>query len=82
MLQRSSRFQIEFSKPIVLRDGIRLATTDYAQIFLTKLAPEQITQPIFYARVMLGKARRTGKVNDVKAARAELVRALRGTGWL
>ena len=82
MLQRSSRFKIEFSKPIVLRDRARLATTDHAQMFLTKLAPEQITQPIFYARVLLGKARRSGKVNDVEVARAELVRAFRKAGWL
>jgi hypothetical protein len=34
MLQRSTAFKIEFSKPIQLRDGARLATTDHAQMFL------------------------------------------------
>jgi hypothetical protein len=82
MLPRSSSFQIKFSKPIVLRDGASLATTDHAQIFLSKLAPGQITAPINYARIVLGIALRTGKGKDVDAARAELVRAFRGAGLL
>jgi hypothetical protein len=82
MLPRSPSFQIEFSRPIVLRDGARLATTDHAQMFLSKLAPGQITAPINYARIVLGIARRTGKGKDVDAARAELVRAFRGAGLL
>jgi hypothetical protein len=82
MLQRSTAFKIEFSKPIQLRDGARLATTDHAQMFLSKLAPGQITSSINYARIVLGIARRTGKGKDVEAARAELVRAFRGAGWL
>ena len=82
MPQRSAAFKIEFSKPIVLRDGARLATTDHAQMFLSKLAPGQITAPINYARIVLGIALRTGKGKDVDAARAELVRAFRGAGLL
>jgi hypothetical protein len=56
MLQRSAAFKIEFSKPIQLRDGARLATTDHAQMFLSKLAPTQITSSINYARIVLGIA--------------------------
>jgi hypothetical protein len=82
MLPRSTTFQIEFSKPIKLRDGATLPTTDHAQMFLSKLAPGQMTAPIKYARIALSRARRTGKPKDIEAAREELVRAFRGAGWL
>ena len=81
-LPPSPAFQNKFTKPIALRDGARLATIDHAQMFLTKLSPTQITAPINYARIILGKALRTGKAKDIEAARAELVRAFRGAGWL
>jgi hypothetical protein len=82
MLPRSSSFQIEFSRPIKLRDGANLPTIDHAQMFLMKLTPEQRTAPINYARIVLGIALRTGKAKDIEAARAELVRAFRSVGWL
>ena len=81
-LPPSPAFQTKFTKPIALRDGARLATIDHAQMFLTKLSPTQITAAINYARIILGKALRTGKAKDIEAARAELVRAFRGAGWL
>jgi hypothetical protein len=82
MSQRSTAFRIEFTQPIKLSDGASLATTDHAQVFLSKLAPTQNTLSINYARIVLGIALRTGKARDVKAARAELVRAFRVAGWL
>jgi hypothetical protein len=51
-------------------------------MFLTKLTPGQITASINYARIVLGIALCTGKAKDIEAARAELVRAFRGAGWL
>ena len=49
-----------FSKPIVLRDDAPLATLDEARAFLAKLSPAQVTPALYYARVALGHAFRTG----------------------
>jgi hypothetical protein len=43
----------------------------------TYLASAQITPALYYARVMLGHAFRTGKARDIEKARLELMRALR-----
>jgi hypothetical protein len=66
-----------FAKPIVLRDSAALATLDEARAFLATLSPAQITPTVYYARVMLGHARRTGKARDIEKARVELMRAFR-----
>ena len=66
-----------FSKPIVLRDRAPLATLDEARAFLATLSPAQITPAVYYARVMLGHALRTGKARDIEKARLELIRAFR-----
>ena len=68
-----------FSKPIVLRDSAPLATLDEARAYLATLTPAQITPALYYARVMLGHAMRTGKARDIEKARLELIRALRAT---
>jgi hypothetical protein len=66
-----------FSKPIVLRDRAPLATLDEARAFLATLSPAQITPTVYYARVMLGHALRTGKARDIERARLELIKAFR-----
>jgi hypothetical protein len=66
-----------FSKPIVLRDRAPLATLDEARAFLATLSPAQITPTVYYARVMVGNALRTGKARDIEKARSELIRAFR-----
>jgi hypothetical protein len=68
-----------FSKPIVLRDDAPLATLDEARALLAKLSPAQVTPALYYARVALGHAFRTGKARDIEKARIDLVRALRST---
>jgi hypothetical protein len=68
-----------FSKPIVLRDRPPLATVDEARTYLATLTSAQITPALYYARVMLGHALRTGKARDIENARLELMRALRTT---
>jgi hypothetical protein len=68
-----------FSKPIVLRDRPPLATLDEARAYLATLTSAQITPALYYARVMLGHALRTGKARDIENARLELIRALRAT---
>ena len=72
-------FVARFSKPIVLRDRPPLATLDEARAYLATLTSAQITPALYYARVMLGHALRTGKARDVENARLELMRALRAT---
>ena len=67
-----------FSKPIVLRDRPPLATLDDARAYLATLTSAQITPALYYARVMLGHALRTGKARDVENARLELIRATSG----
>jgi hypothetical protein len=76
MLHRDP-FAPRFSKPIVLRDGPPLATLDEARTYLAQLTSAQITPALYYARVMLGHASRTGKARDIEKARLELMRALR-----
>jgi hypothetical protein len=68
-----------FSKPIVLRDRPPIATLDEARTYLAALTSAQITPALYYARVALGHALRTGKARDIENARLELMRALRTT---
>jgi hypothetical protein len=68
-----------FSKPIVLRDRAPLATLEEARAFLATLSPAQKTPTVYYARVMLGHALRTGKARDIEKARLELLRAFRAS---
>jgi hypothetical protein len=78
MLRRAPS-AMRFSKTIVLRDSAPLATLDEARAYLATLTPAQITPALYYARVMLGHAMRTGKARDIEKARLELIRALRAT---
>jgi hypothetical protein len=71
-----------FSKPIVTRDGTKLATLDEALEFLAALPADQVTATIYYAHVLLKEAREKGKPGNVEKARAELVRVFRDLGWL
>ena len=78
MLHRDP-FAARFSKPIVLRDRPPIATLDEARTYLATLTSDQMTPALYYARVMLGHALRTGKARDIENARLELMRALRTT---
>ena len=68
-----------FSKPIVLRDRPPLTTLDEARTYLATLSSKQITPALYYARVVLRHALRTGKTRDIENARLEIMRALRAT---
>ena len=71
-----------FSKPIAIREGPVIPTLLDALNFLETLPGEDITAPIYYARVVLNEALRSGKARDVETARLELERALRAAGRL
>ena len=71
-----------FSKPVTLHDHAAIATVLDALAFLETLRSEQVTAPIYYARVLLNEALQTGRPKDVERARLEFQRALRAGGWL
>ncbi len=71
-----------FSKPIVTRDGLTLATTNDALTFLKALPADQVTPAIYYAHFLLEEARDKGKPSKVERARAELQSVLGKLGWL
>jgi hypothetical protein len=71
-----------FSKPIITRDGTKLATVDDALEFLEALPADQVTATIYYAHVLLKEAREKGRPSNVEKARSELVRVFRDLGWL
>jgi hypothetical protein len=71
-----------FSKPIATRDGPVITTLVDALKFLETLPGEEVTAPIYYARVVVDEALRTGRAKDVESARLELERALRAGGRL
>jgi len=70
-----------FSKPITIRDRAAIATVRDALAFLEALRSEQVTAPIYYARVVLNEALQSGRPKDVEKARLEFERALRAGGW-
>jgi hypothetical protein len=71
-----------FVKPIVMADGTRLASTADAMRFLTALPRERVTAPLYYAAALVSDALASGRAADAEKARLELIRALRGKGWL
>ncbi len=71
-----------FSKPIAVAQGRVIATLADALIFFQTLRADEITAPMYYARVVVNEALRSGRSKDVENARAELERALRAGGWL
>lgn len=50
--------------------------------FLNRLPPEQVTAPLYYAAALVNDAVNSGRAADAERARGELIRALRGAGWL
>jgi hypothetical protein len=66
----------------VLRTGARLSTLSDARQFLDALPHDRKTPLLYYAHVLLDKARKTRKANDIEKARGELIRALQAGDWL
>ena len=81
MVRRNVRSR-RFVKPIVLADGSSLASPAEAMNFLKRLPSEQVTAPLYYAAALVNDAVNSGRASDAEKARAELIRALRGSGWL
>jgi hypothetical protein len=50
--------------------------------FLNRLPPERVTAPLYYAAALVNDAVESGRAGDAEKARLELIRALRGKGWL
>jgi hypothetical protein len=71
-----------FAKPIVMADGSSLASPAEAMNFLKRLPSEQVTAPLYYAAALVTDAVNSGRAADAEKARGELIRALRGAGWL
>jgi len=71
-----------FSKPIAIRGGTFIKTLLEALDFLDALPSDDVTAPIYYARVVVHEALRSGRSRDVESARLELERALRAGGRL
>jgi hypothetical protein len=71
-----------FAKPVVMADGTRLTSPAEAMKFLNRLAPERVTAPLYYAAALVNDAVESGRAGDAEKARLELIRALRGKGWL
>ena len=65
-----------------MADGSSLASPAEAMNFLKRLPPERVTAPLYYAAALVNDAVKSGRATDAEKARAELVRALRGNGWL
>jgi hypothetical protein len=71
-----------FAKPVVMADGTRLESPAEAMKFLNGLARERVTAPLYYAAALVNDAIESGRAADAEKARLELIRALRGKGWL
>jgi hypothetical protein len=71
-----------FTKPVVMADGTRLTSPAEAMKFLSRLPPERVTAPLYYAAALVNDAVESGRAGDAEKARLELIRALRGKGWL
>jgi hypothetical protein len=71
-----------FAKPVVMADGTRLASPAAAMRFLNALPRERVTAPLYYAAALVNDAVESGRAADAEKARLELIRALRGTGWM
>jgi hypothetical protein len=71
-----------FSKPIAPRDGPVITTLVDALNYLQTLPQDEVTAPIYYARVVVDEALRSGRAKDAENARLELERALRAGGRL
>ena len=71
-----------FTTPIVLADGTSLASPADALRYLNRLPPERVTAPLYYAATLVSDAIKSSRAADTEKARLELIRALRGRGWL
>jgi hypothetical protein len=71
-----------FTTPIVMADGTRLASPVEAMHFLSRLPAERVSAPLYYAAALVEDAVESGRAADAEKARLELIRALRGKGWL
>ena len=71
-----------FATPVVMADGTRLASPTEAMNFLSRLPAERVTAPLYYAAALVNDAVASGRAADAEKARLELIRALRGGGWL
>jgi hypothetical protein len=71
-----------FTKPVVMADGTRLASPAEAMRFLSRLPAERVSAPLYYAAAVVNDAVESGRAADAEKARLELIRALRGKGWL
>jgi hypothetical protein len=71
-----------FAKPVVMADGTRLESLAGAMKFLNGLPREGVTAPLYYAAALVNDALESGRAADTEKARLELIRALRGEGWL
>ena len=71
-----------FTKPVIMTDGTRLTSPAEAMKFLSRLPPERVTAPLYYAAALVNDAVESGRAGDAEKARLELIRALRGKGWL
>jgi len=71
-----------FAKPVVMADGTMLASPAQAMKFLSRLPPDRVTAPLYYAAALVNDAVESGRAADIEKARLELIRALRSKGWL
>jgi hypothetical protein len=77
-MARRPKTHRRFAKPVVMADGTRLASPAEAMHFLNRL----VTAPLYYAAALVDDAVASGRAADAEKARLELIRALRGGGWL
>jgi hypothetical protein len=71
-----------FAKPVIMANGTRLASPADALKFLSGLPAERVTAPLYYAAALVNDVVESGRAKDVEKARLELIRALRGQGWM
>ena len=71
-----------FAKPVVMADGTSFASPAQAMKFLSRLSPDRVTAPLYYAAALVNDAVESGRAADIEKARLELIRALRSKGWL
>jgi hypothetical protein len=71
-----------FATPVVMADGTRFTSPAEAMKFLSRLPAERVSAPLYYAAALVNDAVESGRAADAEKARLELIRALRGKGWL
>jgi hypothetical protein len=81
-MARRPKTSRRFAKPVVMADGTSLGSPTQAMRFLNRLPPDRVTAPLYYAAALVNDAVESGRAADTEKARLELIRALRGKGWL